>query len=208
MIIEIEESIKLSRYDLVMPPVSWNSGYQSKQTEYSNKDGKGPKNLADLYFLFDNLSTTKAVAKVACNSNQKNNYYLTTTATNDNLRILDFSTAKCLHDMLDILDYLDIDIYTSGMIINGYNIPISSLRCHNCNTRIINGCPELLEVSWFGQMLTDFQNGIIFKKIIEEKSLFIDGYRWCENYNPYGLTYCLFSCDKMDASVLNEISIQ
>jgi hypothetical protein len=27
----------------------------------------------------------------------------------------------------------------------------------------------------------------------------INGYRWCEAHNPYGLTYCFFNSEKLES---------
>ena len=51
------------------------------------------------------------------------------------------------------------------------------------------------DYSYFGQMLSDFENGIELKKIFEEKN--IDGYRWREHNDPMGLTYCLLNSKKL-----------
>lgn len=202
MILYIQDPIDLSRYDLSRPPTSWNSKFQSTETEYANFSNKGPKNTEELYFLFDNIETTKAVAKIACHKKQQNEYWISKTTTQSPIKILDFSSCKCLHDILEIIDSLRIDIYNSKLIINGFeNIEIESLKNHNRNTRILEKYPELFEVSWFGQLLTDYQNGKIFKKLLVESGLEIDGYRWCENINPYGLTYCFFQSHILKNSI-------
>jgi len=198
MIIQINENIDLSRYDLNTPPDNWDSNLQSIQTEYANLRNMGPKNTESFYFLYDNIETTKVVAAISCMKNMASNYFITKTTTVCPIRVLDFSSCKCLHDMLDILDFLGINIYDSEMIIYGFeNLKIKSLQYHNRNTRVLQGYPELLEVSWFGQQLTDYNNGKVFKEIIANAAIEIDGYRWCENHNPYGLTYCFFDCDKI-----------
>jgi len=198
MIIQINDNIKLSRYDLNTPPDNWDSKLQSRNTEYANLRNMGPKNTEGLYFLYDNLETTKIVAKIACMKNLTSNYLISETSTVSPVKILDFSSCKCLHDMLDIIESLNINIYDSEMIIYGFeNIRIKTLQYHNRNTRVLIGYPELLEVAWFGQQLTDYQNGKVFKEIIASANIEVDGYRWCENHNPYGLTYCFFNCDKL-----------
>ncbi|MDR0429360.1 MAG: hypothetical protein LBH58_02635 [Tannerellaceae bacterium] len=198
MIIQINENIDLSRYDLNTPPDNWDSNLQSNQTEYANLRNMGPKNTEGFYFLYDNLETTKVVAAISCKKNRVSNYFITKTVTVSPIRVLDFSNCKCLHDMLDILDSLGINIYDSEMIIYGFeNLKIKYLQYHNRNTRVLQGYPELLEVAWFGQQLTDYKNGKVFKELIVNSNIAIEGYRWCENHYPYGLTYCLFNCDKI-----------
>lgn len=198
MIIQVNENINLCRYNLNSPPDKWDSNLQSNQTEYANLIHMGSKNTEGFYFLYDNLETTRVVASIAYAKNMANKYSITKTATVFPVRILDFSNCKCLHDMLDIIDILNIKVYDSSMIIYGFeNIKIKSLSYHNRGTRLLHGYPELLEVAWFGQQLTDYKNGRVFKELITNSKIEIDGYRWCENHNPYGLTYCFFNCDKL-----------
>jgi hypothetical protein len=198
MILHISTPIELFRYDLKQPPTSWNSEFQSQNSEYANILEKGPKNTEQFYFLHDNIETTKAISKIACEKNKQNNYWLTKSKTLEPIKILDFSSCECLHDILVIMDSLKINIYNSEIIINGFkNLNIQSLKDHNRNTRIIHQVPELIEASWFGQLLTDFQNGKHFKKLLLDANIEIDGYRWCENIDPYGLTYCFFQKEKL-----------
>ena len=197
MIISVPENLILYRYDINKPPVDWDS--TKHITEYTNHLNRGKKNKEGFYFLYDNYETTKSTAKTACFKFAKNEYWLTTTNTTKQISIIDFSKCKCLHDMLDIIDTLNIKIYDSLITINGFEAiwNISDLRNHNRLTRVITKVSELTEVSWFGQLLTDFDNGKKFKKLIQDANLDIDGYRWCEAYNPYGLTYCFLNNGKL-----------
>ena len=167
---------------------------------YKNKEG--------FYFLFDDVITCQAVAEVACRNKSKAQYWLTNTNTNSQIKIIDFSSCKCIHDILEIIDVLNLDIYNDFMKLNGLKNGksqrfLSELKCHSRSTRIFNLYPELIEVSWFGQLLTDFDNGTYFKGVLTEHK--IDGYRWSENYNPYGLTYCLLDAEKLSAPVKHSI---
>ena len=56
---------------------------------------------------------------------------------------------------------------------------------------------KLEDIGLFGQRLTDLENGIIFKRIINEKYPNIDGYRWKEFNDNRGYTYCLFDSTKL-----------
>ncbi|PCJ81838.1 MAG: hypothetical protein COA57_13805 [Flavobacteriales bacterium] len=208
MIVSIKPQIDLSRYDIGETPEEWDSKSHCLNTEYRDNNGKGPKNKSGFYFLFDNIETTQAVAKIACNKNEiKDNYWLTITQTTDTISIIDFSKCKCIHDILVILDSLNINIYNSNMIINGFeDKKIDDLKTHNHLTRVIPYISELMEVKWFGQMLTDFDNGETFKELANV--LKIDGYRWCENINPYGLTYCLFDHNKIEQPSKRKILIE
>lgn len=190
--------LKLYRYDLEMPPVSWNSKHHCMYTEYANCENWGPKNTEGFYFLFDSLITTKYLGRSVAIEKEKNSYWVTHTRSNTTLDILDFSECENLHDFLNIIDSHHIDIYNSEIQMNKIeNITIKSLENHKPDTRIFPQYDPLLEVAWFGQLLTDYQNGKIFKDLISNSNLEIDGYRWKENQDDT-LTYCLFEHDKLD----------
>lgn len=202
MTIAIDTGLRLIRYDLCeTTPDNWDTKNHSNCTEYSNLNNNGNKNKEGFYFLFDNEQTCETVANVACKIKSKNEYWLTRTTTNKEIKIIDFSDCKCIHDILEIIDVLRLDVYNDHMKLNGLENKgkarmFSELKGHSRSTRISNQIPELIEVSWFGQLLTDFDNGTHFKKILT--SLELDGYRWCEEYNPYGLTYCLLDAEKLN----------
>jgi hypothetical protein len=50
----------------------------------------------------------------------------------------------------------------------------------------------------FGQRLTDFNNGIIFKEKVPKKYPDADGYMWKEDIVNGGITYCLFDYSKLE----------
>ena len=200
--------LNLYRYDLEIPPSSWNSLHHCMHTEYANIDNWGPKNTEAFYFLFDNLETASYLGNFVANKKKKDRYWITHANTNTTLDILDFSECKSLHDFLNIIDFHQIDIYNSAIQMNKVdNITIKSLENHIPDTRIFPECDPLIEVAWFGQLLTDYQNGKIFKELISISNLEIDGYRWKENQDDT-LTYCLFEHDKLDKPHHRQIPIQ
>ena len=82
---------------------------------------------------------------------------------------------------------------TSG----AFNPDSLKIACDDLNT----------DRSYFGQMITDFNNGIEFKRIVLESNNEIDGYRWPEHNDPRGLTYCLFSSSKLSNPKMDTIKI-
>ncbi|MDD3686208.1 MAG: hypothetical protein PHE56_05515 [Bacteroidales bacterium] len=203
MIITIDAGLNLARYDLCEnTPDNWDARNHANCTEYSNLDGIHNKNKESFYFFFDNKHTCDDLANLGCKKKKLSQYWLTETKTKMQIKIIDFSHCKCIHDVLEIIDVLNMDVYNNSMKLNGLkngeNVrDFSELKYHTRSRRIFNHCPELIEVSWFGQLLTDFDNGTYFKKIL--KGLNLDGYRWCENFNPYSLTYCLLDDTKLDS---------
>lgn len=213
----IPKDLSLYRYDIKEPPNSWDSDNHSNSTEYSNFEDHGKKNKEGFYFLFDDRETTELTAQKACEKQKQEKYWLTTTSLKKKISIIDFSECKCLHDLLTVLDTLQIDVYNSQLKIYDYEEEwsISDLKDHHRATtirpkkpsnplfelhipRFLTELDELEEVGYFGQLLTDFDNGKVFKKLIKNSGLEIDGYRWCESNKPSGLTYCLFEVSKLD----------
>lgn len=56
---------------------------------------------------------------------------------------------------------------------------------------------------YLGQSLTDYENGILFKSILEEKNY--EGYVFFEN--PESNTYCIFNSDKISDPIHEEVYI-
>jgi len=197
MIIEISPGLELYRYDINEPGPAWNSIEHSLKTEHSYEASVGPKNKIGAYYLYDNIKTTNAVAFIACNKKALEKYWLSNTKSIANLRIIDFSKCSCIHEMLDVLESLKINVCIPEFKINGMDRNLTELIGHNYDSRIHPTLPNLIEVGYLGQLLTDFNNGILFMGLLKKSGLIVDGYRFCEELNPYGLTYCLFNADKL-----------
>lgn len=207
MVININKPLKLFRYDINEPPRMWDSHFHARNTQYSNDANLGDKNKGGFYFLFDNDILTKVVASIICKQNKQTKYWYTKTEITESLSIIDLSQCRCTHEMLDTLESLNVDIIIPEMKINGCNKDFSIFMNHQYFTRIEPNIPDLIEVGWLGQILTDFDNGPLFKRRVNAAGLKIDGYRWCENINPFGLTYCLFMPNKLAEPTSNEVQL-
>jgi len=62
-------------------------------------------------------------------------------------------------------------------------------------------------LSFFGQRLTDYENGPELIKRANASCLQADGYRWREHDDERGLTYCLFSSSKLSPPESMELKL-
>jgi hypothetical protein len=209
----------LYRYDLDLPPTYWSANF--KNFEY--KDATlGNKNKAGLFFFTDSLDIANHLGVNAARNESRNEYHLTTVKIDTTLSLIDFSKSHRIYQMLCVLDDLKIRNLMNGFetfeneitfkkmnqlfdeiafetdIVKKSNIITGQLK-FNINFR------DSLDVSIFGQRLTDFDNGIKFKKLVNDIFPKIDGYKWREFEDNRGLTYCLFNSNKLPSKTTMKI---
>src|SRR5690554_4847060 len=204
-----ETSNTLYPYDLRQPPEKWDSSFLSCE---HNTIEQGHKNKAGLFFFTDSINLAKHMGKYAACKYCLTKYFLTTAQT-QTIKLIDFRNRHNIYQMLCLLKELEIDVLTENFrtyenenyfgqlksifktaesetdIIRKYNI-IKQLTIHSKSRHD--------DIGLFGQRLTDFDNGIFFRKIVKEKHSDIDGYIWHEAKNKCGSTYCLFDSQKIE----------
>lgn len=224
MIIEINKPFRLYRCDTELPPNKWDESH-AQNTNYGTKYGeRGPKNKAGLFFFHDHvdlsnsygIESLKKINKDLDAENHQEYYYITETDIIKTIKIIDFSKCHSMFMMIDLLMQNGINILTSEFTNHNNNITFDNFLVHYNNyiktgdslhalkMVLINGDVPL-EYTYFGQLISDFENGIALKKILEEKN--IDGYRWREHNDPRGLTYCLLSSEKLQEPTVSKIEI-
>lgn len=204
MIIEIAAPLQLFRYDISEPPTSWDASLHCFHTEHFEKKLNTSKNKIGAYFLYDNMNAALAVADVALRKKQLSDLWFTKTSTTSSIRILDFSKCSCIHEMLDVLEALGIDVCNVDFKIHGKNRTLVELVNHTYDSKIFPEFPHAINLAYLGQCITDFDNGLHFNQSLINAELCIDGYRWCETINPYALTYCLFSNEYLNPPNTNK----
>jgi hypothetical protein len=205
-----EVTPKLFRYDLDEPPSNWSTSFYNNEGNY-NDPILGHKNKAGLFFFIDSIVTANELGKIASRRENKDKYFLTTLDEFVSpVKLIDFSNNDNIYFMLCNLVDNGIDVLTDKF--KTYNKfqkendfgefkSIFSLAETAASEREINKWRGLLDqlkigtsssedVGLFGQRLTDFDNGLIFKSLVKSLHPDIDGYRWKENQS--GFTYCLF----------------
>ncbi|WP_406843481.1 hypothetical protein [Flavobacterium soyae] len=199
----------LFRYDLQVPPKGWKSDFLNDEYLF---EGIGHKNKAKLYFFTDSIQIAHSLGIEACRKNGKEYYYLTSLNTVNELQLIDFSKCATIYQMMDILHELNIDIFTDQLktFENDNNFlqlrPIfdSILEEPDLRRKVdliskltIDTRTDCYNTGLFGQRLTDFANGIIFKEMVKRTCPHADGYIWKEFNDPRGLSCCLFDSEKL-----------
>lgn len=219
------ESIKLYRADFNEPVEYWDILHCNK-TNYSHQwPDRGAKNKAGLFFFHDSIDMSKSCGKELVNqqnkiNNSTNQYFYLTSTDATNLKLIDLSNSLSVYLMIDDLKELGINVLSDQIINNTNNKtlldcfkePYDAIKYNNDSTQVYeitftNGKNLEMDKSYFGQLLTDFENGIEFKKMVLDIDNTIDGYRWREDNDPRGLTYCLFDSSKLTEPVRNKIKV-
>jgi len=210
MITEI--SPKLFRYDLEQPPLEWSTTFHNNEDSY-NDSILGYKNKAGLFFFTDSINIAVELGRIASEKENRDKYFLTTLEEFDfPVKLIDFSENDNIYFMLYSLMEMGIDVLTNqfktfnndqnfGEFKSIFNSAVSALKENDIRKwrklidqlRIGTNSGEHFHV--FGQRLTDFDNGIVFKYLVKSLYPDINGYRWKENH--IGFTYCLFDSDKL-----------
>ena len=206
-----EISTKLFRYDLRVPPEKWNDSYLNFEYDFE----RGHKNQAHLYFFTDSIEIALELGKNAAIKNKIDQFYLTKTKAKC-LNLIDFRDKRNVFQMFDHLTDLEINLFRDDLrtfedentfadlerAFNCFKDEENELKKFNCLSQLkLHSKSDYHDISLFGQRITDFENGNIFKQIVKENYPFCDGYRWQEFQDDRGLSYCLFDCIKiMDKS--------
>lgn len=208
MITEIEK--QLFRYDLKTPPDEWNVHFLSD--EYNTKEF-GHKNKANLFFFTDSRDIANQLGRNALMKPEFNQseYFITSTQSRL-LKLIDFTNSNNIYQMLCVLKDLNIDVLINDMktfeeennflflkpIFENAELETNSqLRLEFIEQLKVHSNSNFEDISLFGQRLTDFNNGVIFKKIVQEIYPDVDGYIWREFNDKRGFSYCLFDSEKL-----------
>jgi hypothetical protein len=189
----LEFGPNLFRYNISEPPAKWDKEH-ARSTEHNYNLSLGLKNKIGAFFLYDTIEAALNTGIKSAEERNKSQIWITTSSINDRIKILDFSNCHSVNDFLNILDEIGLNVRIADFKINGTSRDLSELIDFNENSRLLPSYPLEIELGYFGQLLTDFHNGVIFLNLIEH--LKIDGYRWRES--PDALTYCLFNSDKLN----------
>lgn len=206
----------LYRYNLIEPPSSWTEEFKNPQYVSS----RGAKNSIGAYFFYSKCETAVNVGKKAIQETGGNNkiLFITSAQLQHDANILDLSLPIETFEPEYILDLLydnGIDVLTDKFLHLNPSHKLSEIREDyfkireakqsgkqlpwNHDSRMnVNGF-FMGNSSHLGQCLTDFENGFMFKQLLEEKGY--DGYVFVEEVNDP--TVCIF-----DSSFLSRPTTQ
>lgn len=208
--IVLEPGDKLYRYDLGEKlDAEWLTDYSSPEYSFSEY---GPKNKIGLFFFYNDISAAKnTLAQAVYNQKKMGTIYNYGTITScqviDDIRLLDLEAGlySC-SDKIRFLHQIGLNVITELFYNYQFKRPFSELQnsledllstdqslssaAENVINEFFYNFPPLL-----GQSLTDFDNGEVFKEMLENNEF--EGYVFMEDF--ISDTYCLLSSDKITA---------
>ena len=211
----ISKGTKLFRYCLGdNMPLEWTTHYHSP--EY-HSPVYGEKNQIGAFFFYCDEVTARnvlnaAIKKAVSSGKKYNRITITTCQTIADLNLLDLTRCVRPVQVLNVLFDNDIDVLTTNFYkyLEGTKVPFCTIRdCHKYimdNERTkdravkneINNRGNKIDNFFLcnmGYLLTDFNNGHIFKEQLLDKGY--EGYRFMEERSSS--TICIFDSSKLSA---------
>lgn len=195
-------------------PEDWITSYHSP--EYHSND-YGDKNQIGAFFFYKDEETARNVLGVAVkNSVKRGEIYkvntITSCQTTLDINLLDITGCQRPVNILNVLHDEGIDILTNEFVrhLNGIQTFDTIRGLHQyildheseyecpVNREKIN-CAVMIDVffqclvGYTGQLMTDFGNGMVFKRLLIEKGY--EGYQFMEEKSSP--TICLFDSSKI-----------
>ena len=199
-------------------PAAWSTDYHSP--EYFRPE-YGDKNQIGAFFFYPNEQTARNVLGVAVQQQRSQghsypNNIITACHTTAAINLLDITNCQRPVNILNILYDEGIDVLTTDFYkYLDEMVPFNQIRGHHqfiinnedSNDWIIKSDMKeygvLIDqffhyrVHYIGQLLTDFGNGVTFKRQLQEKGY--EGYQFMEEKDCP--TICIFEADKLSAPV-------
>ena len=205
--------MKFYRYDLCCPPDRWSTDYKSREYQYEEH---GEKNKIGAFFFYDNPADCERTAMSAIIKRPGTPLWYTECYLTEDVRVLDLRQGH-IRKMIDALYAEGIDVLR-GDFENHINrqtylaVRKTYRDLENINDWIkefalANQLKEFWGQSneaggrydYFGQQLTDFGNGFVFKQLLGEKVFagycFYEGGR--NEKGEEATTYCLFTAESL-----------
>lgn len=215
----LNKCVTFYRYDLQNPPDNWDSNFRN--FEY-NFDCIGAKNKSNFLFFTDSKEIAVELGVIASKNNNMDSFYITSCKTVGSLNILDFSNSHNIYQMLCVLHNVGINVLIKDFMLydndfcskqeNTFELlksdfenaekEIDSIKKAKLVMNLKHPNSDFEDVGLLGQLLTDFENGICFRKLLKEKK--IDGYRWREFKDNRGFSYCLLYSDCLTSPIKEE----
>ena len=215
----LEGGDNLFRYNLGRElPTEWSIDYSNP--EYTSTEF-GRKNKIGAFFFYDkDIAAKQVLAQAIFNQRKRGNEYQYATITHcqvvNDIKLLDLYTGlyQC-SNMISALYEIGINVISDQFY--NYSKELSYLELNEQfellysedpiqKTNAANKINEFFfnHPPLFGQLLTDFDNGIYFKEMLINQGF--EGYAFMEEFASD--TYCLLCSDKISAPIHNEIFIE
>ena len=215
------ETINLFRSDINPPPDQWSDTFKNPSYSKDRHGEFGNKNANGFYFFVDSSIIANRIGRLAAEKNNSDGYYFTTCKLLKKVNIIDFSGCDDVYKMIQTLQDENINVLTDEYKVylnpslkrtfkeyfeDPFN-QIKLLRTNSVNDSIdifksmeklkIEHCGHCESAGLFGQNLTDFDNGLLFKNELLARK--IDGYKFREDCCQEGLTYCFLSSNVLSS---------
>lgn len=207
----------LYRYNLgIDAPQFWSTDYYSPEY-YSTKYGR-KNQIGAFFFYLDEQTARNVLGQAIKNSSNRGEDYpnntITTCQTLEDIQLLDITGCQRPVQILNILYDEGIDVLTAEFVrhLNG-DTPFTVIREYHqfiiqhekekewpINREKMNYAAKIDDffqwlVGYTGQLLTDFENGVPFKRKLQEKGY--EGYQFMEEKSSP--TICIFELEKLTA---------
>lgn len=225
----LQKGAKLFRYDVEEPPTKWSIDFKNREYHYPNY---GAKNLFGGFFFFQSEEQTLAIGEIALGKNPNlQKLWLTECRTTADVCLLDLTQQTTVTANLIAMQKEGIDVLTNDFLMYGLHDSHSFAELHDDIDRLseiaehenwmfqpplVKEKDEIVEhverffgdhnyhMGHFGQRLTDFENGLHFKKLLQDRNL--DGYMFDEdNGIIITNTICLLSSKYLTAPVAQHV---
>lgn len=227
---ELPVGAALYRYDVISPPVNWDVSFKNPEYLFT----EGAKNKAGAFFFFnseDQAVKTAEIVKLRYNGRYEN-AWLTCCSTQKTLKLLNMKVFPTVSSLIcslfnDGIDFLTDDFFSDGLKKN--EMPLSIMRdpiikmiaitstdsqwyLVKEKNDFVNMVIKLIEKQFmdntylgiFAQKISDFDNGIAFKKLLIESSY--DGYIFNESNGRDGSdTICLYDKDSLTPPLVRQL---
>lgn len=222
-------AVHLHRYDVECPPEDWDADFKNQEYVYSDEcEDLRIKNRIGAYFFFDNKVTAYCTGAIAAKKLNRKRIWLTETSIASKIQLLDFSHFDNISSLLLAFDEIGFDVLTERF--HKFNLKaacesfaelrplverLKQLYAKPDKTdkehfEIINTASDIgnffygnHRIYYFGQILSDFSNGIEFKEMLLSKGY--DGYIFRESHDSP--TYCILNSDALSKPVHQEIAL-
>ncbi len=228
-IFKMPGAVHLHRYDVDCPPDDWNANFKNQEYVYSDEcDDLRIKNRIGAFFFFDNKATAYCTGTIAAKKLNRNRIWLTETSIANEIQLLDFSHFENISSLLLAFDEIGFDVLTDRfrkfssigacksfaelrpLVERIKQLDAKAAKTDKDHFEIINTANKIghffsgnHRIDYFGQLLSDFTNGIEFKEMLLSKGY--DGYIFRESHDSP--TYCILNSDALSKPIHQEIEL-
>jgi hypothetical protein len=199
-------------------PAVWSKDYFSPEYNYPKYGRKNQ--IGAFFFYLDEQTARNVLGQALKNSSKRGESYpqntITTCETIEDISLLDITGCDRPIKILNVLYDAKIDVLTNDFVRHLYgDVPFDVIRAYHqfimehendnevhISREKINYAAKIDDffqflVGYTGQLLTDFGNGVHFKRLLLEKGY--EGYQFMEESSSP--TICIFDSSKLSSPI-------